>query len=77
LEKRAGEILTKEKQPKAKGLLIAVGIKSKKTTRVWCEAVEGEATMELLQLLEKELAKIEAIDLKKGPAGFAMDVLIR
>ncbi len=30
LEKRAGEVLAKEKQPKAKGLLIAVGIKSKK-----------------------------------------------
>jgi len=74
LEKRAGEILSKEKQPKAKGLLIAVGIKSKKDTRIWCEAVEGEAPVELLQLLEKELAKIEAVDLKKGPAGFAMEV---
>jgi hypothetical protein len=74
LEKRAGEILTKEKQPKAKGLLIAVGIKSKKTARIWCEAVEGEAPTELLQLLEKELAKVEAVDLKKGPAGFALEV---
>ena len=74
LEKRAGEVLAQEKQPKAKGLLIAVGIKSKKSTRIWCEAVEGDAPAELLQLLEKELAKIEAVDLKKGPAGFALEI---
>jgi uncharacterized protein YggU (UPF0235/DUF167 family) len=74
LEKRAGEILAKEKQPAAKGLLIAVGIKSKKNTRIWCQAVEGEAPAELLRLLEKELAKVEAVDLQKGPAGFAMEV---
>jgi hypothetical protein len=74
LEKRAGEILAKEERPKAKGLLIAVGIKSKKNTRIWCQAVEGDALEALLQKLEKELAKIEAVDLKKGPAGFAMEV---
>jgi uncharacterized protein YggU (UPF0235/DUF167 family) len=74
LEKRAGEILAKEKQPKAKGLLIAVGIKSKKNTKIWCQAVDGDAPAELLQVLEKELAKVEAVDLKKGPAGFAMEV---
>jgi hypothetical protein len=74
LEKRAGEILAKEEKPKAKGLLIAVGIKSKKNTRVWCQAVEGDAPEALLRQLEKELAKVEAVDLKKGPAGFAMEV---
>jgi hypothetical protein len=74
LEKRAGEILAKEKQPKARGLLIAVGIKSKKNTRIWCQAVEGDAPAELLQLLEKELVQVEAVDLKKGPAAFAMEV---
>ena len=74
LEKRAGEILAEEKRPKAKGLLIAVGIKSKKATRIWCEAVEGEIPAELHRRLEKELAKVEGVDLKKGPAGFAMEV---
>jgi hypothetical protein len=74
LAKRAGEILVKEEKPKAKGLLIAVGIKSKKNTRVWCQAVEGDVPESLLQKLEKELAKVEAADLKKGPAGFAMEV---
>ncbi len=74
LEKRAGEILAKGKQPRAKGLLIAVGIKSKKNTRIWCQAVEGDAPAALLQGLEKELAKVEAVDLKKGPAAFAMEV---
>jgi len=74
LEKRAGEILAKEEKPKAKGLLIAVGIKSKKNARIWCQAVEGDAPEALLGKLEKELAKVEAVDLKKGPAGFAMEV---
>jgi hypothetical protein len=74
LEKRAGQVLAKEKPPAAKGLLIAVGIKSKKVTRVWCEAVDGEAPAELLRMLEKELAKVEAVDLKKAPAGFALEV---
>jgi hypothetical protein len=74
LEKRAGEVLAREKRPNAKGLLIAVGIKSKKNTRVWCQAVEGDAPAGLLRLLESELAKVEAVDLRKGPAGFAMEV---
>lgn len=74
LEKRATEVVAKEKQPKAKGLLLAVGIKSKKSTRIWCEAVEGDAPAELLQSLEKELAKIEGVELTKGPAGFAMEL---
>ena len=73
-ERRTGEVLAKEEKPKAKGLLIAVGIKSKKDTRVWCQAVEGDAPEGVLRELEKELAKVEAVDLKKGPAGFAMEV---
>lgn len=74
LERRASEILAKEDKPEAKGLLIAVGIKSRKSTRIWCEAVEGAVPQGLLQRIERELAKIEAVDLKKGPAGFAMKV---
>jgi hypothetical protein len=74
LEKRGNEVLAKEKAPKAKGLLIAVGIKSKTQTRIWCQAVDGDFPAELMQQLEKELAKVEAVDLKKAPAGFAMEV---
>jgi hypothetical protein len=74
LEKKAGDLLSKEKRPEAKGLLITVGIKSKTKTKVWCQAVDGEVPAELLQRLEKELAKVEGVDLKKGPAGFAMEV---
>ena len=74
LQKRLGEILAKEKQPPAKGLLIAVGIKSKKSARVWCQAVDGEAPAELLRHIEKELGKLEAVDLKLAPAGFALEV---
>ena len=74
LEKRAADILGNEKPPKAKGLLVAVGIKSKTTTRVWCQAVDGDVPADLLHQLEKELAKVEAVELKKAPAGFAMEL---
>jgi hypothetical protein len=74
LEKRTVEVLSKQKRPEAKGLLIAVGIKSKKKTRIWCEAVEGKCPPKLLRLLETELARVEAVDLIKSPAGFALEV---
>ena len=74
LEKRTGEILSEGKQPKVKGLLLAVGIKSKKQTRIWCEPVEGKLPSELIERLEKELAKVEAVDLKKAPAAFALEI---
>ncbi|QEL15571.1 hypothetical protein [Limnoglobus roseus] len=74
LEEKAGELLAKEKPPKAKGLLIAVGIKSKKDARVWCEAVEGDVPADLIKSLDKELGKVQAVDLVKAPAGFAMEV---
>jgi hypothetical protein len=70
----AAEVLGKEKPPQAKGLLIAVGIKSRTKTRVWCQAVDGDAPTELLQRLEQELAKVEAVDLKKAPAAFAVEI---
>src|SRR5262245_45133867 len=52
LQQRTDEILSKEKPPEAKGLLVAVGIKSKRNTRIWCEAVDGEIPEELLRRLE-------------------------
>jgi len=74
LEKRASEVLGKEKAPSAKGLLIAVGIKSKTKTRIWCQAVDGDVPAELLHRLETELGDVEGVDLVKGPAGFAMEI---
>jgi hypothetical protein len=74
LEKVASESVGKSEKPKAKGLLIAVGIKSAKKTRVWCQPVDGEYPDELLRKLEKDLAKVEAIELKKSPIAFGMEV---
>src|SRR4051812_20526280 len=54
LQKRAGELLAEETRPPAKGLLIAVGIKSKQKTRVWCQPVEGEVPKDLVRRLEAE-----------------------
>jgi len=74
LEKGTAEFMAKEKQPKAKGVLIAVGIKSKTKTRIWCEAVDGDVPDGLLHKLEKELAKVEAVDPKKAPIAFAIEI---
>jgi hypothetical protein len=38
---------------------VALGIKSRSQTRVWCEALEGEMPAELLVRLEKELGQVE------------------
>jgi hypothetical protein len=74
LQRATATVLSKEEQLDAKGLLLAVGIKSKRNTRVWCQAVEGEVPTEVLQRLEMELAKVVGVDLKKGPAGFALEM---
>jgi hypothetical protein len=74
LEKAAADGLAGEKLPRAKGLLIAVGIKPGKKSRVWCESVEGEIPDPILRKLEKELAKVEAIPVKNGAMAFGMEV---
>ncbi len=74
LEKAAADCLAGEKLPKAKGLLIAVGVKPGKKARVWCEGVEGEIPAPVLRKLERELAKVEAIPVKGGPVAFGMEV---
>lgn len=74
LQKAASELLGKAEKPKAKGMLIAVGIKSGKKSRIWCQAVDGDIPEELLRKLEKELEKIETIELKRGPMAFGMEV---
>jgi hypothetical protein len=77
IEKATGTLLEGEDLPKAKGLLIAVGIKPGKKARVWCQSVEGEIPAKVLQKLEKELAKVETIALNNGPVAFGMEVKVR
>jgi hypothetical protein len=74
LERATVKFLERAEKPKAKGLLIAVGIKAGRKSKVWCQAVEGDAPAELLQTLEKELAKVEAVALERPPMAFAMEV---
>jgi hypothetical protein len=78
LEKQAAQIVANyvAGQPalEAKGLLIAVGIKSPEKTRVWCEAVEGELPADLLKQLQTELAAIKACPLKQPPMAFGLEV---
>jgi tetratricopeptide (TPR) repeat protein len=76
LERSASRCLEKEKLPGAKGLLIAVGIKPDKKSRVWCQSVEGEIPAEVLRKLEKELAKVKPIAVK-GVMAFGMEAKVR
>jgi tetratricopeptide (TPR) repeat protein len=77
LTRAASAALEKEKLDKAKGLLIAVGIKPGKKSRVWCESVGGEIAEAVLRDLEKELAKVEPISVKNGAVAFGIEAMIR
>jgi hypothetical protein len=74
LEKVISESIGKTKKPNGKGLFIAVGIKSGKKSRAWCQAVDGDIPKEFLRKLEIDLAKVETIELKKSPIAFAMEM---
>jgi len=74
LQQAAAKCLATEKLPKARGLLIAVGVKPGKKTRVWCQGVEGEIPDRILRKLEGELAKVEAIPVTNGALAFGMEV---
>ena len=66
-----------KEKPQAKGLLIAIGIKAGKKLCAWCQSIEGDIPVEVLQRLEKELGKVPTIDLKGRPMAFGMEIKIR
>ncbi len=72
LKKRTDGILTNAKPSSAKGLLVAVGLKTDKRVKVWCQAIDGEMPRALLRTLEQELADLDPVTLLEGPAGFAL-----
>lgn len=65
---------TKADEVKAKGLMVIVGIKSKSKVRIWCESIDGVIPAELLRKIEKEVGQLEAIDVKKAPVAFALNM---
>ena len=56
-----------------KGLLVVVGVKPGKKSKVWCDAVEGEIPADELAQLEKKLAADPPIAVKDGPIAFAIE----
>jgi hypothetical protein len=74
LEKEITSFWEETEQPKAKGLLVAVGIKPGKKSRLWCDAIEGEIPAEMLSKLEKKLAEVPTIAVKEAPIAFALEV---
>lgn len=59
---------------KAKGLLLAVGVSPERKARVWCDAVDGEISNEVLARLEKELGDVPPVAVKNGPIAFALEL---
>jgi hypothetical protein len=72
LKKRVDAILAHADVGTAKGLLVAVGMKSGKRSKVWCQPIEGEMPAALVRTLERELAEIETVELKQAPAGVGL-----
>jgi len=68
------EFWKKSAEPEAKGLLIAVGIKPGKRSRIWCDAVNGKIPPGTLAELEKVLSEVPAIDVREGPMAFAIEI---
>ena len=61
-------------QPKAKGLLVAVGVKPGKRVRAWCDPVDGEIPAETLSRLERRLGQVPALAVRQGPIAFALEL---
>jgi tetratricopeptide (TPR) repeat protein len=72
LKAKVNAILAESEPGSARGLLVAVGLKTKGRVKVWCEAVEGEIPAPLLRTLERELGEVPTVELKQGPAGFGL-----
>jgi hypothetical protein len=74
LQKETAAFCDKAEKPKAKGLLITVGVKPGKKARVWCDAVDGEVPAETLAQLEKKLEEVAPVAIKHGPIAFAVEI---
>ena len=61
-------------RPPAQGLLIVVGLKPGKRSRIWCEsALSGNIDPEAIKTLERELAILPAPEVR-GPVAFAVQM---
>jgi hypothetical protein len=72
LKARTESILSHAEPGTAHGLLVAVGLKANRRSKVWCQAVEGELPRAVLRTLEQELADIEPVALSRGPAALGL-----
>ena len=61
-------------RPKAKGLLVVVGVKPGKKARVWSDAVDGEVSAETLAQFEKKLGEVPTIALQEGPIALTFEI---
>jgi hypothetical protein len=73
----AGKFFETNEVTSTKGLLIAVGVKHNKKSRVWVETVEGKMADGILRRLERNLETIEPIAVRDRPFAFGMQVNLR
>ncbi len=74
LQKKASAFWEKAVAPRAKGLFIAVGVKSNNKVKLWCEAVDGEIPADALSNLEKQLSQVALVAVKQGSIAFAIEM---
>jgi hypothetical protein len=74
VEKETATFLGNAKQPNAKGLLIAVGVKPGKKAKVWCDAVDGQIPADTITSLQLKLSKLPTLAVKHGSIAFAIEM---
>lgn len=60
----------------ARGILVAVGIKPGRRSRIWCEAMGGAPPLASLETMQRDLSAVEAPDVKVGPVAFAIELKV-
>lgn len=58
----------------ATGILLAVGVKPGRRSRIWCEAVGGTVPAASLEKMQRDLGAIEPLAVKNGPVAFAIEL---
>ena len=61
----------------AKGLLIAIGARPGKTSRVWCEVLEGDLPAELVADIAADMQGLPVPVIEGGPIAFAFHIQIQ
>ncbi len=76
-EKAATACLADAGEEDARGVMIAVVVKPGKRTMVWCEAVGGSLSDDILKKLNDAFCALPAPDVREGPVAFMLKGTLR